>query len=375
MPENKLNNVCRMTIIIHNHLREQLIDELRNIGVKNVLVENARCIRQNISRPIFNLGSFKVALADSPNNIFRLTVEENEGKAILAYLSKKLGLNNPGRGTAYIQDIMEYSQNEPTNAKPLIEEYIDSKPMHNLTLITVVLSMLGKSDRLAEISLRLGAGVPVVFHSRGAGARERMGLLRITVPAEKEVLQLLVPAHDSEVLRRLLIEEAHIDRPGGGFLFQSPVRMGIVDPLISIGRQEQAASIDQIIAAIDELKNSTTWRKRFTSPDPTLVTKNKTNKPIRELVFICDEGHAETLVSAAVSAGAEGATVSSLRSLQLSQEIGSVNTLVERGIICIAQEHQSEVLSVLNCVAQACETSTWILQSSEISTTFVHKPR
>lgn len=375
MPISKLQKACRLTIKINTRLGEQLIKELQKIGAQNVLIENARCVRQNISKSFFNFGGLKTGLTGVANDIFRLSVPENQAESLLSYISNFLELHNPGRGTAYIKNLLEYSHHERPSIMFKSDKELNKKIMHDLTLITVVLSASARSEQIARVSLRLGAGVPVISLGRSTGIREKMGLLSITIPADKEVLQLLVPAHDSDVLRQLLIDEAYIDRPGGGFIYQVPIPFGIVDPLISIGRQEHAASIEQIIAAIDELKKSTSWRKRFVCPDSNIIKQNVQAQPSREVVCVCEEGYADPIVSAALSLGVDGATVSSARLMQFSEDSDSTDIAVERAILCIPQHQEQEVLSILNSVAEATKTRVWVLQTSDISATFVHRPR
>ncbi len=48
----------------------------------------------------------------------------------------------------------------------------------------------GEGDRIAKISLNTGASVPITTHGTGSGVRDKLGLLRITIPPEKELINL-----------------------------------------------------------------------------------------------------------------------------------------------------------------------------------------
>ena len=71
------------------------------------------------------------------------------------------------------------------------------------------------------------------------------------------------------------------------------------------------ASIEQLIAAVDELKGSTDWRKRALEGEDR-ARKRGYLYDLVNLTLICNEGRAGDLVRAAMAAGAGGATLSKL---------------------------------------------------------------
>ncbi|HAE37207.1 MAG TPA: hypothetical protein DCG57_01050, partial [Candidatus Riflebacteria bacterium] len=243
----------------------------------------------------------------------------------------------------------------------------------DLALITGIQSKSGSGEHLFRVALKLGAGVPVVGIGLGTGIRDRLGLLRITISPEKELVYLMVPAHDADGLQRLLIEEGHIDRPGGGFLYQTPIRAGMVDSLLRIGHQEHAASIEQIIAAIDDLKKSTAWRKRFFGVDEDSGGKNASAFTHREVSFFCHDGLGDSFVHAAMQAGAEGATMSRVRTLFLQGEDAGRSIPCEHGILCVSAQIEDPVLKALGEVAENSAEADWVLQSIPASSIFTYK--
>ena len=207
----------------------------------------------------------------------------------------------------------------------------------------------------------------------GTGIRDRLGLLRITISPEKEMVYLMVPGHDANGLQRLLIEEGHVDRPGGGFLYQTPVQTGIVDPLLRIGRQEHAASIEQIIAAIDDLKKSTAWRKRFFGVEDISGNGTAASFSHREITFFCHEEMGDSLVEAAMQAGAAGATVSRVRTSYMQGSEAGRSVSCERGILCVPAAMEKPLLQALSETAAAGPEKSWVLQSVPAASVFTHK--
>lgn len=344
-PVSSPREVTRVLCASPRKFAPLVTETLLGLGVHTVLVENARAVRQFLRPRAGILPGLTSGFDDSPMEIFRTTVSRESAPGVCAALVNALDLHSPGRGSLIVQDIVEHSDVEvPSTATrdeppPLLSR--------DLTLLTGILSQTGGGEPLARAALKLGVCVPLVSRGAGTGIRDQLGLLRVTIPPEKELVHLLVPSHDAGGLFRLLIEGARLDRPGGGFLYQTPVRVGVVDPLLRIGRQEHAASMEQLIAAMDEIKGGSTWRKRFSDvEDREKSALRPLRRNHREVVFICDEGGADALVHAAMAAGATGATTARLRCLSASDIEGGVGAR-ERGILCVPAARQDPVVRAL----------------------------
>lgn len=362
---------ARMTIVAHQLLEKKIAGCFHALGIQTVLVETARCVRQWMHARLFGLPGLKVELNDAPTDIYYATVPRQSAMFVMNQLTEAADLRTPGRGSIYAQDALEVSPYKLPHIE--FDSSSSSSMPYDLTLITAILSMSGSGEKLARIALQLGAGVPVISLGVGTGIRDRLGLLRITISPEKELVHLMVPAHDADGLQRLLIEEGHLDRPGGGFIYQTPIRAGLADHLIRIGRQEHAASIEQIIAAIDDLKRGTAWRKRFFSMEPVFEKSKQSGDSYREISFVCADGQGEIFVQAAMRAGAGGATISRVRSLNVGDPSKGGNVIRERGIICVSADLEESVLAALYTVAKACTDLDWSLQSLEAVSVFSHK--
>ena len=80
-----------------------------------------------------------------------------------------------------------------------------------------------------------------------------------------------------------------------------------------VGLSRQAASIEQIVSVIDEIKGGTRWRRREFSKYPAAGKKINYLNDLVNFTLICNEGRATDLVKAAMNAGAGGATISKLK--------------------------------------------------------------
>ncbi len=368
-PETK-HEVSRITCMVHQRLGKKVTDCLAALGAQSVLAESARCVRQRMRARVLGLPGLRVDLTDAPMEIFRTTVPRASALRVICELTSAVNLRTPGRGAVYAQDVLETGRLNFPDIAP--ETDCPKIVLRDLTLITGILSMAGSGDLLAGIALKLGAAVPVISLGTGTGIRDRLGLLRITIPPEKELVHLMVPAHDAAGLQRLLIEEGRLDRPSGGFLYQTPIRAGVVDPLMRIGRQEHAASMEQVIGAIDDLKKGTAWRKRFLGLEPSAQDAGRVMRNHREFVFVCTEGQTDGFVNAAMSVGATGATTARVRHLSFNGFEGG-SAACEQGILCVPAAIESAVMDTLCHHANACEDPAFRLQITDAPIVFSHQ--
>jgi nitrogen regulatory protein PII len=98
----------------------------------------------------------------------------------------------------------------------------------NITYLTdVFLLTCVVQNGLSEIVLKaardLGTAGAISHHARGTGVRERLGLLGIAVEAEKEVINILVPSEQRDLVYDTLYRAAELDVPGRGFIALMPL--------------------------------------------------------------------------------------------------------------------------------------------------------
>jgi len=179
----------------------------------------------------------------------------------------------------------------------------------------------GSGDSLAQAILELGVGVPVVFFGNGAGLRDKLGLMRITIPVEKEIIWFIVPRSDAELVEKTLIPRARLDVPGNGFLYRCFVHAPVVNLRIRHGKRFHAATMEQVIAALDEVQGSSDWR-RFGSRKQEHKGGEKKSGSVKGLFFIGEEEEVDIFRKAAIENGARGATFNPLEMRSYSSTHG-----------------------------------------------------
>ena len=92
----------------------------------------------------------------------------------------------------------------------------------DVSLITCVVQV-GRADDVIKAAQSMGAVGSLVYHARGIGPRERLGLLGIAVEAEKEVINILVASDYQDVLFEAVYRAGGLDTPGAGFVYVTPI--------------------------------------------------------------------------------------------------------------------------------------------------------
>lgn len=372
-----MREAARITCCVHQRLAAKAAAALDAANIPDILVQSARCVRQQVHPRAWLLPGFATSLNDSPTEIFRITCRRENAESIMESLVTAVDLSASGRGSVYAQHIEDCGSHfqevdaPPAGTRP--PQNGNRGLLHDFSLITAILSGTGTENLFVREALELRAGVPVVSLGTGTGIRDRLGLLRITIPPEKEIVQLVVPSHDADGILRLLIETARMDRPGAGFLYRTPVHLGKIDPMVRIGQQAHAASIEQIIAAVDELKNGTAWRQRFRAADRLRHDEGtRIQRHYREVSFVCAEGGADALVRAAMQAGAGAATVSRVRCLR-SESGTAVNGAREQGTMIVPAATATVITKALLATAPQDGENDLRIQILDAPAVFFHQ--
>jgi len=253
----------------------------------------------------------RTVMEENRATFFRFYVPREFELGVMRRVAEAADLYLPGRGSIYARDArllrtkpLEFDrdllQKVCEAEKSLGEEMADN----NAVLIGIV--MRGVAEELAETVLEMGRCVPLISFGKGMGLRNRLGLLRITLPIEKDVVYFSIPKIDAEWLEKMITSKARFDQPGQGILYRVHTRAVAVNLQTRRGRrQKYAASMEQVIAALDDLRGSNEWRRLEAKGGP---EEKAPEKDLLAFSLIGEEGKLDDFVQAALNAGAGGAT-------------------------------------------------------------------
>ncbi|MDP3138188.1 MAG: P-II family nitrogen regulator [Azonexus sp.] len=90
-------------------------------------------------------------------------------------------------------------------------------------LITAIVQR-GSADLVVQAAQEAGAQGATIFHAHGTGVRQkRLGILGLTVNTEKEVLYIVAPADQADLIFERIFVCAKLDTPGMGILWMSQI--------------------------------------------------------------------------------------------------------------------------------------------------------
>lgn len=222
-----------------------------------------------------------------------------------------LDLLDPGRGSIYSENAELIADMEPMfEPALLIEPRIDRVLSDQMLGITAIIAR-GEGDRVTQAVLENGYSTPMASYGLGMGIRSRLGLVRIAIPPEKEILHHAVYHRDADAVMQLIRAEAQLDLPGKGFMYSYPLRWAKINTKTHLGDESRLASPEQMIAAIDELKGNIEWRRKSAYTSDAKPSKHK--RKLANVVFIGERGVSEKVTEAAFALGAGGATMTRCR--------------------------------------------------------------
>ncbi|MEI8094807.1 MAG: hypothetical protein WCG80_11390 [Spirochaetales bacterium] len=316
MEPNK--ELSKVTLVIDKIFTRKVLDELKAIGLNNVSVELGRSLVLKPVEGLKKLLSTKTALVEDAAERFSFLVTPEQEAEVMTHLAHKLRIDDPGRGSLYSRSVTVPRSSGGPPAKLSLEPGERRVFASNLMGIACI-TQKGEANAVATIGLNTGTAVPLVTFGVGTGLRNRLGLWRVLVPAEKEVSTLIVDASEAETVMEMMVSAGQLDQPGKGFIYLYPLRSGLLNTRFSDGNTSQAASVEQIVSALDDLKGGTEWRRKTLSEKGGQTSGRKFLRNLVNFAMICNEGYAEPLTKAAMDAGATGATISQQRHVQLNE--------------------------------------------------------
>lgn len=324
---------AKITCVSAASLRQSVLGALESAGVRETFIQNGKqvCLAER-SGPF---GLFpRVELEDASGDIFRFYAPQDRAEEVCAAIADSASLSLPGRGSLFVESAEIFAGSArmlpepPSPSGGVLESAAESlknflKPavaprLLDYTALTCIVQR-GQGAALARTLLEMGLCVPVIAYGQGMGLRNKLGLLRITIPVDKEVIYLLVPAADTDLVESIAVRKARLDRPGQGFIYRSRVRAAVVNTRMSRTKRRHVATMEQVITAVDALQGSTDWR-RISAPGRERGSPGAPGPALDCLSLTCDEGRAGDFVRAAMDAGAGGATLLRLGRQDLGRE-------------------------------------------------------
>lgn len=371
--QNKImkRKTSRITTIVHRDLTESVVTSLKNQGVLYYQIEAGR-YPVLAKRGLWFFDFYQNhAIIDMPVSILEILCEESSENFLISMIRDAAELNIPGHGSVYSESIELISANQNF----YIHSSKEIKKPIGFTGLTGIFCVLprGSAEPIAKLLLQNGIAVPTISYGTGTGLRDRLGLLRITIPKEKEILKLIVHSSDIEHVLDFMIEVGRLDLPGRGFIFEFPVGHGLLNNKVSLEGPKQAASMDQIISALDQLYGNMEWRKKSNQFRISLRHRNYFEGV--NLVLNCKEESMEFVTSALRKVGVTSSTISLKRMAHTGNTDSMFTPAREVANLLIPKKNLPEVIEVLNGLEFFDEKFEGIAYTMEIPRAFSYQSK
>jgi hypothetical protein len=294
--------------VVDDNVLAALNTALQMLEIPKVYTQRAKQVSLNDRSRLFGLRSY-TTLEENRATLCRFYVPKIYEAGAMRYVAEATDLYLPGRGSVCAKDVILLRKNQLKFNEKLLAEVCGAGPAgaENYAVLTCVVQR-GMASALAAAILEMGLSVPLISFADGMGGRERLGLLRIAIPVAKEVIYFLIPKIDADFLQEIIIRKARLDLPGHGFLYQHHVCAPAVNLRMRSGNRTSAATMEQIITALDQLRGSSEWRRLGARQKRGAREKNAEKEKLTCFSFITDEGQLASYVKLALERGAGGAT-------------------------------------------------------------------
>ncbi len=239
------------------------------------------------------------------------------------------------------------------------------------------------SDRVTRAAIAAGAHGPIVYYCEGRGLRDRLGWLRITKEAEKEVLTVIADQGDVEDVFDAMAAAGQLHLPGRGVMYRVDVDRGLFNLPSRFSHHHYPANMQQIINAIDHLAGHSHWRDQSAadvggggrSTGLGVRTPATTLEDQRCLAAIVNRDELATLMDLLLDAGAPGLNINHARFVgrydeQTSEHLAGARINEEYAVLrCITGAERTTQL------AEAIESGAAGAGVSDLCVTVTHVPR
>ncbi len=295
----------RITVVADPEKTRVLIDTAVQSGVKQVFVVKGRGIMHKKK-----IGIISVSGISPSFDMLNVIVTKPHLESVMRALVQAGRLNLFGAGAIYaarIQD-MWFHGTQPftptsTPTPPAAENGVELQ--RDLVAINCI-CQLGHAEDIARETMMAGSPSPVISFGYGHGIRDRLGFfLQLTINPKKEIINLVVGSAESERFFEEMVEAGHLDQPAQGFIYTSPVEVGLINTMSFHNTSLYPATMEQIIKAIDQIQGNTNWRHSGSVQHVT-TKKRKMLHNLVSLNCIVPRGFGDITSMVAMEAGAGG---------------------------------------------------------------------
>ena len=249
--------------------------------------------------------------------IMELLVPDENIDYVLNSIRQRGELNRSGAGAVFsfpCEEAMflDFEKSELKKAESSESDKEGTSFRDDLVHIICIVQ-IEKASSIAKEVMLAGAAGPTISYGFGRGLRDRLGIVRVCISPEKELMSVVVSRFEAERIFEVMVQVGRLDIPGEGFIYTIPISKGLNNLTSFTSDSLYGVSIPQIIKAIDEIKGNTDWRSQADLGEGGAKFSSGADRTYLEnlirLTCVSNRGEGDTLIRAALDAGAPGASV------------------------------------------------------------------
>ena len=298
------DNFSLLTLILPKESVVTVSEAIGKAGASGIFEVTAR-------GSVLNEGGFLQRMFPPPapvQHLLQTLVPNDKVDAVTDAAVLAGNLNRVGAGAVFVIDCNDTRHTDKFPApSPSVDDANGSSGTYTADLEAICcICEIGIADDIAKAALQNGAPGPTVTFGEGGGVRDKIPLLRITKGPEKEFVWCVVDKNDADEIFADMARAGHISEPGRGFMYSIPVSSGIVNVSSVAATSAHGANMEQVIAAIDEIKGDKDWRA--TTAEATKSKAFKTNPLVNLIGLYCivPRDNYSDVYDAILEAGAPG---------------------------------------------------------------------
>jgi nitrogen regulatory protein PII len=248
-----------VTVVLSRQRAKRVIAALLDENVHHVMLNNARgtLIRDRWYQSLLPTISPELS-------VLQMLVPDPLVDSIMETAARHAQLHRSGAGAMYSQPCADlYHKGAlplwPIDRAERPEQDASATLRENLTAIYLI-SQGERTDAVCRAAMQAGGHGPVVQYSEGHGLRDQLGWLRITSKPIKEVVSVVVDNVDADLVFAAMARAGQVERAARGLIYRMPVQKGLVNIDSIYAGTRHAATMQQIIRAIDDIKGGKDWR-------------------------------------------------------------------------------------------------------------------
>ena len=339
--------VVQITCIVYQPITNKALGAMEALGVEEYDLQPCRAVMLRRKDGFMGIGE-GIGLEEELSDRITFYVSTDAAEIALQALVDACNLTVPGRGSAVCEEI-DIVKGSAWNGRPLtpVPGTDDIATQNNLASITCTKLAFGRGNSIANSVLDLGVPMPLVAAGTGTGLRDKLGVVRVALPAEKEMVNAFVTAHETHEVLGSLFDSARLDRFGAGFIYGTPLVRGVINHMVVRG-QRHAASMEQLIAAVDDIKGSPEWRKRSLGDEEAEANRRYDFAyDLVNLTLICNESKISQLTQAILAAGVSGSVIVRLSHARFDGAESTVFPSREMTELIIGKDEVEEIAGVI----------------------------